>query len=151
MQIQVRLQVMYTSNTRIRKRTWLSVRGADLCDSETADLPGIHTQQFKKLKENGARNNQKTTKHLVLQTETPRWWKRSEENDQTGLSWWLGLGKSSRKASLNAQHVEPWGKWATRAEAKIRNLKLLLVQTHPHWAADRVLVFLLKWQVSVHF
>jgi len=43
-------------------------------------------------------------------------------NGQTGLSWQKGTGTQivrtevCRRASLNSQHVELWGRWATAAE-----------------------------------
>jgi len=50
------------------------------------------------------------------------WCQRSEENGQTGLSWQKGKvtqivrTEVCRRASLNSQHVELWGRWATAAE-----------------------------------
>lgn len=48
----------------------------------------------------------------VLQVERPCWSEWSEENGHTDSNW--------QEASQNSQHIEPWGRWATRAETHIR-------------------------------
>lgn len=79
---------------------------------------GVYTVWCGKKKKTS--HKQQVFRHILA-----RWWERSVENIQTGLSWWEGYGNSNNhslqlwragKHPIMHNTLNPEDKWATKAE-----------------------------------